>query len=140
MLTKLEKDIGRLQRCVLKLGVIRQPSGRYLCGMEGCNKLCSLRAMRVHVPVCTALLVEERRLQAQRRDQTADRSHSQPCRRPAAAPPVFVGPSLARCRVTGKQPATTMGPCTHVNCRNFDLILSVVSNIAGVQLQLVSLH
>lgn len=113
---------GRIQRCADKardeLGCIRQPDGRYLCGLEGCTKICSLRAMRTHVQSCSSLTQAQRAAQAHSRAVNATRTRHGPS---SAHLPRPSGPAtVPRRRVMGKSKADAMGPCQNVDARNFD--------------------
>ena len=107
------------ERAREELGVIMQHDGRYKCGFAGCNKLGSLRTMRTHVVACGSLTVEQRQAQTDVRESTAARQ-SDPSNRRRAAPRPVLTHSLTRRRVSSKQRPDAMGPCTSVNCRNFD--------------------
>lgn len=104
------------ERAKAELGCHRQSDGRYRCGHDGCSKICTLKAVRVHVPACALLTPEERRLQQISRDTVSRRGKSdkQPVRQS------LPGQLASRMRVFGKQPPTAGGPCRQVLDRNFD--------------------
>ena len=134
---------GRLRaaadRAFQELGVRRCDDGRYRCSQEGCDVRLSLRSMRQHIPVCSALTIEQR----QERSLAAAATPEENPRRMEAVMPRSnrrLPQTAPRTRLQHKQPRPDSFLRTSKETKAADFVACAIHSLSDIHEKYESSH